>query len=408
MAKKEVVIIGAGKMGRGYLAELFWSGGYHITFIVRRRAQADSLNNAGKYIVAQATEDGLGVDEITIDNYNALCFTDEWDTCVEAITKSNYVLLPIYQAASETAGHLLADAIEKRAKEKSEETLDVFLSVNYLESNKMLRGHIEEALTTEAGKVYYKNKVGIVETLPGRLAVDPDPELFARDENAVAVSHNRSFVCNADAFAGEVPEDVGAELLEKLPVCFEYKIWTTNMMHFGVSIYGAYFGYQYVHEAAADPYVVKCVRLAEKEAEIGVAHRYGMTVDELLERFYQDSWHTWSNPATNDGYARVVFDMRRKLSRPDRIIGPALACIKAGDLPYFLARIAALALWYYNPEDETSVELNALVEEKGIYAALNEFTSLDERITEERQLMQLIKQQYEELSARKERDLSLI
>ena len=32
MREKEVVIAGAGKIGRGYLAELFQEGGYHLTF----------------------------------------------------------------------------------------------------------------------------------------------------------------------------------------------------------------------------------------------------------------------------------------------------------------------------------------------------------------------------------------
>ncbi len=33
MSKKEVVLIGAGKIGRGYLAELFDVAGYHLTFL---------------------------------------------------------------------------------------------------------------------------------------------------------------------------------------------------------------------------------------------------------------------------------------------------------------------------------------------------------------------------------------
>ena len=49
MREKEVVIAGAGKIGRGYLAELFQEGGYHLTFLVHNPKQTEALNRQGKY-----------------------------------------------------------------------------------------------------------------------------------------------------------------------------------------------------------------------------------------------------------------------------------------------------------------------------------------------------------------------
>ena len=47
--KKTVAIIGSGKIGRGYLADLFSAAGYHITFIDISTDLVDRLNSRGQY-----------------------------------------------------------------------------------------------------------------------------------------------------------------------------------------------------------------------------------------------------------------------------------------------------------------------------------------------------------------------
>lgn len=99
-----------------------------------------------------------------------------------------------------------------------------------------------------------------------------------------------------------------------------------------------------------------------------------MSDEELERRLGADHWVTWTNPASNDSVARVVADMRRKLSKEDRVIGPALACLKGGKLPFFISRIAALAMLYENPQDATCVELHAILEREGVRGVLREFS----------------------------------
>ena len=48
MSKKEVVLIGAGKIGRGYLAELFDAAGYHLTFLEYSPELTAALREQGK------------------------------------------------------------------------------------------------------------------------------------------------------------------------------------------------------------------------------------------------------------------------------------------------------------------------------------------------------------------------
>ena len=76
------------------------------------------------------------------------------------------------------------------------------------------------------------------------------------------------------------------------------------------------------------------------------------------------------------------------------MIGPALACLKGGKVPFFLSRIAALAMLYTNPQDATCVELHSILEKEGVRGVLREFSGLCEAEPQERQLMELIEDQY--------------
>lgn len=49
--KKEVAIIGAGKIGKGYVADLFNDAGYRIIFLCHSLKQAKALRDQGFYTV---------------------------------------------------------------------------------------------------------------------------------------------------------------------------------------------------------------------------------------------------------------------------------------------------------------------------------------------------------------------
>ncbi len=47
--EKKLVLIGAGNIGKGYLADLFSARGYHLVFLTHRREQAESMRKEGRY-----------------------------------------------------------------------------------------------------------------------------------------------------------------------------------------------------------------------------------------------------------------------------------------------------------------------------------------------------------------------
>ena len=69
MRSKEIAIVGAGKIGRGYLSDLFSRAGYHLIFINGSPVTIDKLNEQGYYTLFTAKADGL--DKRRIEGFEA-------------------------------------------------------------------------------------------------------------------------------------------------------------------------------------------------------------------------------------------------------------------------------------------------------------------------------------------------
>src|SRR5487761_2142716 len=74
------VVVGAGSIGRGFLAQLFYEAGYALTFIDSDERLVDALNGAGHYELRLV---GKGVETIDIAGFRALHTGD-----IEAVTRA--------------------------------------------------------------------------------------------------------------------------------------------------------------------------------------------------------------------------------------------------------------------------------------------------------------------------------
>ena len=88
MREKRVVIAGAGKIGRGYLAEVFQTGGYHITFLVHNPEQTQALRSQGSYIIFRGNREETGIEEVRIAGYDAYCTVTERQECLQAMMQA--------------------------------------------------------------------------------------------------------------------------------------------------------------------------------------------------------------------------------------------------------------------------------------------------------------------------------
>ncbi len=93
--QKKIVLIGAGNIGKGYLADLFSSHGYHLVFLTRRLAQAQSMRREGKYLLYQILSDGSRKERF-ISGYEAYSTEAEGEQCVQALCDTDYASVHLY------------------------------------------------------------------------------------------------------------------------------------------------------------------------------------------------------------------------------------------------------------------------------------------------------------------------
>ena len=189
MAKfaKKAVLIGAGNIGKGYLADLFESAGYSLTFLVHTQEKTQKMREQGYYTLFITKESSPKTSKRRISGYEAFCTQTEREQCIQALCQTNYASVHTYPGAFEDICDLLAAAIQRRFAQGNQQPLDVLLCVNVTDAYEQFDAGISKRLTPEQ-QAYYRQHVGLVRTLTYRGGYLPRPDMLQEDELAVWAS----------------------------------------------------------------------------------------------------------------------------------------------------------------------------------------------------------------------------
>ncbi len=402
--KKKAVLIGAGKIGRGFLGDILYHAGYELAFLVHSPEQTQKMREQGYYTIFQTSEATGEMSKVRIDGYAAYCTVTEQEQCAKAIAQADYATVHIYPNACEDVGHLIGEGIRLRVKNGVQKTLDVLMCVNFFGSDEMIKKFILERLETEEERAYLEEKVGLVRTLTFRGGNAATSEMLAEDPLAVAATDYPYLPVDAEAFRGELPEGIQVRCLDRFDGHLTAKLWGINLWHCTLAAYTQFSGHELLWKGAAQPYIRACVDAAREEGKFALKAEFGFTDEDLkLSARTQETpgqqWEKSMNPEDTDTVYRVAADPIRKLKKEERLVGPALACLRHGKIPYFIARSIALMCFFHNDEDAAAVELQAYIAQNGIEAALEKYCGLSEEQEQESQLRQLVLGHYRELLA---------
>ncbi len=394
---KTVAIIGAGKIGRGYLADLFGDAGYHLVFVNRSTDTVDRLNAAGQYILF--TSGSEGTTEKIVKGFEAYSSERDFDTVVQKLSEADLICVALYPNAYPSVADQLTAVIRRSMEIGRKTPINVFFFVNKVFTARALKKLIEERLQTDDERAYFKNNVGLVEALTHRGGANPTPSMLQKDALCIASTEGRVMPVG-DNYIGPKPDMPFMQFMDRIEGRLVKKVWCGNLRHCTTAVTGFAKGYTYMDECSNDAYVRSIAQAAYEEANFGVGEEFGFTPQEMLEGVHGRS----GNPPQTQGVIqhrddvfRVAADPLRKLSRDDRYVGPALLCLKHGKLPYFIARGAAYLLMFENEKDPSAVKLQSLLKEKGVDQTIWEVCSLDPDISDDNMLHQLILGHYKEI-----------
>lgn len=386
---KELLVIGAGNIGRGVIGGLFFESGYHLYFYDVMADRMRRLKEQGTYLVER-----VGADErrrIRVKDFEVLDSSDPADL-IEHMKHMDLIACCVYEGAFADICRNLKEAIAYRA-EHDAEPLNILLCVNALgapdyfetELTKMLEGN-------EKASVYLKEKTGISQVLVGMAAMPSPQKLLDEDAFAVSTRMDGHIEIDEDTFLGELPEVKQASRVKQGRAQIYQRVYCGNMKHCMLAFLGKAKGYTYIRDTYDDEWIEDCSLGAFYEADAAIQAEYQFDEEDHQE-WIASNVNAPKNRNLQDMLSRVAADPKKKLSRNNRFVGPALLCIKHHILPFYLAKGIAYGFLYREESDPASVEITDYVEKYGIEKALETYCGLGE---EEWELRQLIAVQYKE------------
>lgn len=368
---KKAIIWGAGRIGRGFVADLLHEGGYFIDFVDINRELVDAMNANGVYSIFKADASGIRKEVIdsgfrahhTSDDLSAL-FLDE-DCLID---------VAVFKNDLDAVADMLVPYICLRAQKLPASKLDIITNVNMVSPELAFRKLLEERLTGEARR-YLDGSIGISGIFMMCISPDAKPEMLLEDPLAV---YNNGFFeqgVDAHAFLGRKPEAPRMRLSERLEAEEARKLYTLNMAHCAMAYLGKPIGYVTSFEAVNDQSIAGILDGALDEAGIGLKAEFGFTDEETAE-WKKIIFDLLYNPYMADPLFRLGADSRRKLSGNDRLMMPAKLCLEAGTVPANLIKII-LAGYEFENDDPGTQYVRALVSGKGLAEAFCEVGSID-------------------------------
>ena len=363
------VIIGAGKIARGFIGHLLYLSSIPFIFVEKNDALAALINERGQYTV-----NILGCPEknCVVKGVRALRFS-ETEAVADAIAEADAVFTAVGGKNLGDIVPLLVKGIEKKAAQGG--SLNIVTCENWKMPASILRAGVEATIATPA-KPYLADHVGITEAVIMCSAIEPDAERLKTDPLVVNVQDFWQLPVDAARIVGTLPDIQGLQLIEQFTGFLERKFYTYNAANGTVSYLGALFGYDRLADAAHDERILLILDGVYRETAQALSKKHAFPLDEQLA-FTLTSRNKLQDQTIVDSIERNARDPVRKLGRDDRLVGSARLVQEYGGVPDHLCIAIAAAIHYQNEHDESACRLAAIRETGGIDAVLEKVCGIE-------------------------------
>lgn len=365
------IIIGAGRIGRGFVAELLTLNHVNITFFDVSKETVEKLNEVKSYEVHVLGHKDL---DLQISTYEAYSFSD-----VAQFAKSwqnaDFIFTACGGKNMISVGKTIAQAFSLMNQQGNLKTSNIITCENWIDPANELAQSILDNLTPSEAEAF-KMHVGVSESVvmcTGTGAPNPDDVTNVMD---TWVQNQRYLPVDKVRLRG-IPTDLKyIKYVKDFGNLLTQKIYTNNTSVATVAYLGKLKGFTYVAESANDPEILEI--LDQVYVEINDALIKGMGIDPQSQlEFSKAAKAKYTDREIVDIVTRISRDPIRKLGPEDRFIGPISIALKAGIKPKAIALGAAAALMYDNPEDNDAVLLKQMREEHGIDYILQNVSKID-------------------------------
>jgi mannitol-1-phosphate 5-dehydrogenase len=365
--KKQVLIIGAGKIGRGFIAHLFFKSGYKLWFLDASGPLVTLLNREKRYRIDIAGKGKDMTEYIDVEG----AFTLEHSEQLAAILRDTDILASSVGAANiESVAGFIKKELTTAGRSKP---LNWIIAENANDPAKKIR----DILLKDADPCFedfVDARLGLIETQILRTGMPANEEVLLKEPLALRMQDWWTLPLDKDAFAGPIPDVCGFSPRSNFSHELIRKIYTFNGTNGPIAYIGWANGYHLLHESAlAFPAFFNEI---QEESAFGLIREFHL--DEQEQRaFMAVALKKYTDPALNDRVERNAADTRRKLGKEERLVGPALLCLKHGKTPDAYAKAIAAAYYYTGSDDEGTREVQATIDQDGIEKAIQKYSAID-------------------------------
>jgi mannitol-1-phosphate 5-dehydrogenase len=342
------VHFGAGNIGRGFVGLLLHRAGYQVVFADVVDELIDALSATPSYRVLQV---GLESGEEVVDNYRAVNSRRDESAVVAEIAAADVVTTAVGPTVLKFVAPVIAAGLRRRAAAP----LAVMACENAINATDVLAGHIHSSVP-EAEWPAVADRAVFANTAVDRIvpAQAPDAGLD------VTVETYFEWAIERPPFGGSEPSIPDATWVDDLAPYIERKLFTVNTGHATTAYHGFARGIKKLSDALADAAVRTAVEGVLGETKRLLVAKHDFT-DEAQQAYVDKILQRFANPYLPDTVDRVGRQPLRKLSRNERLIGPAAELAERDVRPPHLLATVDAALSFDVPDDPESVELQELL-----------------------------------------------
>jgi mannitol-1-phosphate 5-dehydrogenase len=334
----KAVHFGAGNVGRGFIGAVLQDSGYHVVFADVNADVIDSLNSAGHYRVVEIGEGGTTSD---YKNFSAINSMLEPQRLRDELATADLITAAVGVNILPRIAPAIAEAILLR-----ELTTPVLVMAceNAVNATDLLAEEIAKYGVDQSKVIFCNTAVDrIVPIQDAKLSPDVEVEVFSE---WVIETKNLTTSLSIPA----------AKLVPDLEPFIERKLYTVNTGHCAIAYLGQKAGQLTIATALRDPEIEREVAEVLDETSKALVIKHGFSTSEQSD-YVQKTLKRLRNPLLDDLIVRVGRDPIRKISRTERIIGPAVILAEAGVEPKALMDVLEAALEFDIPDDQANLDL---------------------------------------------------
>jgi mannitol-1-phosphate 5-dehydrogenase len=362
-----VVIFGAGKIGRGFIGQLFYRSGWKLYFFDVVQPVVDLLNREKKYRV-EVSSAKPDIEYIPIEQ--AFGPSDK-EELKKIISEINIIVTSVGANNIASTVEFLKPMLKSRS---SAAPLNWMICENADKPAEQIRSLLLKD-ADEKFKKFVEKDLGLVETQILRTGMPADPAVLAKEPLAVRMQNWWTLPLDKDAFKGKIPDIKGFQPKSNFGNELQRKVYTFNGTNGPISYVGWMNGHRILHEAALSPEMKDYLQKIQEESAHGLVHEFNLDPAEHKE-FQKLAMQKYTDPSINDQIERNARDSKRKLAPRERLVGPAVLCLKHGRKPEAYAIAIAAALAYNGSDDAGTKEVQQVIKEKGVEAALEKICGI--------------------------------